>query len=173
VLFQSVHHIIGNAVALFFGEFFAKPPNKFSRAPQCERDGEAQQIPTGPHPSSEQTGNIIVNSAPRQCRVVARLPHTSAGNGWLDKDRPVEITSFGRPTLRGASVAFPLGRGSTAFSGTGTGPNEAHRNAANAAERPALGAANEISAADFQKHRQRDEMKHWEMRRVNTRRRRE
>jgi len=82
---------------------------------------------------------------------VARLPHTSAGNGCLDGYRPVEITSFGRPTLRGASVAFPLGRGSTAFRAAPEATKRG-RLRANVAEPPQFGAANEMPAADFQKH---------------------
>jgi hypothetical protein len=42
VLFQTMHDIIGNTVALFFCQFLTKAAHEFARTSQRERDSEAQ-----------------------------------------------------------------------------------------------------------------------------------
>jgi hypothetical protein len=49
VLLQTMHDIIGNPVAFFFRQSFAKTAHEFARTSQRECYGKAQHVPTGPH----------------------------------------------------------------------------------------------------------------------------
>ena len=40
MLLQTMHDIIGDAIAFFFSQFLAKPAHKFARTSQRESDGK-------------------------------------------------------------------------------------------------------------------------------------
>jgi hypothetical protein len=45
VLHQTMHDVIGSAVAFFLGQLLAKSANKFAGASQRERCGKTQHVP--------------------------------------------------------------------------------------------------------------------------------
>src|SRR5262249_46899073 len=80
VLLQAMHDIVSNSIAFFLCQFLAKSAHKFSRASQRECDGEAEHVPAGALPRSEQIGNNTSRQRRIRAVVPAKAPQTKVGN---------------------------------------------------------------------------------------------